>query len=688
MESMGGTGMTIWISTTLRRGMRVIIGSCVGLAGLTVTGQVYADGPVPVELVEARHAPSCFRMRAVSVHAADGEPIPIESAEGVAYDPALMSMTVDQAMTRLAELSQNTRPFADESQPENIAKEFACLNAIVALKDTGGEKSLAALHQLLRGYEALGGDPLDWGYWRPMSRVSGFAAAPVLLAPHLREQPLSAVSAAFLEKTYRKEMAQAIRDPQFGRIFSYQTAAGSVHTERFYIQLLKNIITSGFASDKFLSWVRDEYLRLLPDALLVAFDENFLRHQDIRMLAHLGALDRKELRRMLNIVAEAMLLAPKQVRYKVVLLIGEISRFAEFEPNDAVRLLGLLAEARRLDESWSRSERDVVTFMLARFEFDQLWPTGDVPAWMTKYGPRRRRRPDAALPDEAHVRVSRVRLAREGSPSVLESFTSPVTGGTWKMFRCGREEGSGLLGVHYASRELAWSFHTGTDFEYDSSLSLSGDRPAVRRLLRTHIYTKPWDDIWKNDVVPVFDAWFAEFAATPFSQQQPSPPELINLIAETVPKDVLLSLVALNWMRARTDLDLRDQLLMICKTDDGDMNYRAVKAARILIEREDWSALDGLIPDLLEFHQCLPTPVMEIFFALAEDETIARARKKAWGRGVVRKLLNGPMAEWKTKAVMEVVTSLAEDSFGFDKRGTAQANMEAFAKAQHWAWPP
>ncbi len=46
------------------------------------------------------------------------------------------------------------------------------------------------------------------------------------------------------------------------------------------------------------------------------------------------------------------------------------------------------------------------------------------------------------------------------------------------------------------------------------------------------------------------------------------------------------------------------------------------------------------------------------------------------------------MAEWKTKAVMEVVTSLAEDSFGFDKRETAQANMGAFAKAQRWAWQP
>ncbi len=46
------------------------------------------------------------------------------------------------------------------------------------------------------------------------------------------------------------------------------------------------------------------------------------------------------------------------------------------------------------------------------------------------------------------------------------------------------------------------------------------------------------------------------------------------------------------------------------------------------------------------------------------------------------------MAEWKTKAVMEDITSLAEDSFGFDKRGTAQANMEAFDKAQQWALPP
>ena len=42
----------------------------------------------------------------------------------------------------------------------------------------------------------------------------------------------------------------------------------------------------------------------------------------------------------------------------------------------------------------------------------------------------------------------------------------------------------------------------------------------------------------------------------------------------------------------------------------------------------------------------------------------------------------------KTRAVMGVVTSLAEDSFGFDKRETAQANMGAFAKAQRWAWQP
>ena len=118
------------------------------------------------------------------------------------------------------------------------------------------------------------------------------------------------------------------------------------------------------------------------------------------------------------------------------------------------------------------------------------------------------------------------------------------------------------------------------------------------------------------------------------------------------------------------------------------MNYRAVKAARILIERDDWSALDRLVPHLLEFKQCLPTPVMEIFFALAEDETIAQERKKTWGRRIVRRHLNGPMAEWKTKAVMEVATSLSGDSFGFDKRGTAQANMDAFASAQQWAWQP
>lgn len=644
-----------------------------------------AQGPVPVELIDDPRKPNCFQMRMVRVHAADGEPIPIEPAENVFYDAALRKLSVAQAMARLAELTSGKLSLQTPAEVMARCKEFHCLAAIVARHDVGSLARVKAIHRMMRAFEAAGGNPLELGYSRPMARVSGFRSAPVLLASGLTSADLSKASVRFLEEAFKSEFERTAADPKYGLIFSHQTLGSPPVHARFYVDLIKSILSSGFASPTFAAWVRDQFVEDLRKKLRDPEVRSVVQGWDLKLIAHAGALESNDMSPLLDLAGTELLQGPVDRRYAVYELIKDLTLLPGFQEQHGVRLLSLVDEAVRLDPSWSRLARSIVSAVLSRFDAAKLYPEQNAPEVVKKYG-KKTARARTREPTSLNFRISTVRFVAGDEPKVLFARVGAVDSPEWTMYRCGEKESGGLAALRHGGGLAEWSFHHGERRENGYLTKFTTNELPSNQLLHFRLYSKPWDD-WQNlpDTIS-FDCQFLELRVEAFGRKRPSPVQILSLVVDIVPVKLELARPLFKWMEQSSNSAIRDALIALALQEDSSQNWVATRAASLLVKRGDLRAIGELIPELLKFKKCLPTPVMDVFYSLVDRKDVPDDVKHAWAAEMIRQHLNGPIGEWRAKAVMKVATRLSGESFGFIRKNTGQENRVSFQQAQAWAW--
>ena len=288
-------------------------------------------------------------------------------------------------------------------------------------------------------------------------------------------------------------------------------------------------------------------------------------------------------------------------------------------------------------------------------------------------------------PDRVHARVSKIRFPSLGNPVVVESFSRSVGIPTWEYIRCGSEQSAGTVSLRYAGGKVYCSFHCGQRFDWNTDFKVEPNRPQFRRLPRYRLYFKPGED-WSNfQDVPIFDMLFLEWGAEPFGNEELQPSEILKMAAASFENDTLLKMAFFKWMEVRPHADLRPLLISICQMQDD--HGTGIDAATLLVKRNELSAFREMIPSLLDVQKgMLPTPIMDVFRALADHPKTAAVMKQAWAAEIIRTHLNGPLGEWKAMSIMKVAVRLSGESFGFEKQKSGEANMAAFQRAQKWAW--
>lgn len=649
------------------------------------------DGPVPVELIEDADRPGCYEGGGFAAYQSYGKYRPLEPDIESPYDLIYNKMSVDEAMTRITDLARNEHPFATEEDVVARCIELVCLSSIVALCDTGGTARIRATCHLMSKYGEFGGSPLDLEHMEPLKRGPQFGASPGLKAARLNNYDLSAASAEFLAKTFRTQYERAISGPESGLTFRFQKPGSSAVYERFYVSLMRSILKSGFATPDFASWLSDRYIEQLHDALTKSDIQPILYAPSLRLLEHAGALERKQLQRLLHVATGALFLAPNDRRHAIVTLLGEVANLSIFVRDDAVQVLDVLQVAQNLDAGWSRHSRWIVKPFVERFGMATLYAVGPPPEIVTSYIEWRDRRRDRAesvrpSPTPVHLRQSNIRFPFEGEPRVVAVTARSITATTWQVLRCGSEQSAGTLSVRLDDGVIHWSFLSGSRPSKQGRVRLTGENPIVRIPLKSRSYVKAWASPYQPIEMPTFDIHFLELSLEPLAEDGLTRPALFQMLADAVSRDPALTRAALGWLEQRSDDEARDVLVSICKRDDRQTNETAIQAAKVLIERDELDVFDGMIPELLDVQMCMPTPLLKAFHALANDDRVGENPKRRWAAAMIRQHVNGPVPGWAAMAVMTVVTHLSGESFGFEQAKSAKANLPAFTEAQQWAW--
>ena len=453
---------------------------------------------------------------------------------------------------------------------------------------------------------------------------------------------------------------------------------------RFYVDLIKSILSSGFASPTFVAWVRDQFVEDLRKQLRDSEVRSVLQLRDLKLIAQAGALESNDMSPLLDLAGTELLQVPVDRRYAVFEFIKDLTLLPGFQEQHGVRMLSLVDEALRMDPSWSRLARSIVGAVLNRFDAAKLYPDQNAPEVVKKYG-KKTARARTREPTSLHFRISTVRFVAGDEPKVLFARVGAVDSPEWTMYRCGEKGSGGLASLRHGGGMAEWSFHHGKRHDNGYVTKFTTDELPSKQLLSFRLYSKPWDD-WQNlpDTIS-FDCQFLDLGVEAFDKR-PSPVQILSLVVDIVPLKLELARPLFKWMEQSSNSAVRDALIAMALQEDSSQNWVATRAASLLVQRGDLRAIGELIPELLKFKKCLPTPAMDVFYSLVDRKEVPDDVKRRWAAEMIRQHLNGPMGEWRAKAVMKVATRLSGKSFGFNRRNTGQENRGSFQQAQAWAW--